>query len=108
MKNEEHRMQAAFVKWLRLRNIPHFAIPNGGARSAITGRRLKDEGVSPGVPDMFIPCLKMFIEFKTAKGRVSSEQQEWIEHLQFQGYIVHVCRSTEDAIEAIKEAEANP
>jgi hypothetical protein len=78
--------------------MPAFAIPNGGARNAITGRRLKDEGVSPGVPDMFIPSLKLFIEFKTTKGKITEQQTEWIDYLQSCGYSVAVCRSVNDAI----------
>ena len=60
-RNEEHRIQAALFKWARysaaetpvLRLM--FAIPNGGARDAITGAILKAEGVKPGVPDVFLP-----------------------------------------------------
>ena len=60
-RNEEHRIQAALFKWARYSAaetpVLHLmlAIPNGGARDAITGAILKAEGVKPGVPDVFLP-----------------------------------------------------
>jgi hypothetical protein len=37
------------------------------------------EGVSPGVPDLFIPDWLLWVEMKREKGgRVSPEQKDWI------------------------------
>ena len=60
-RNEEHRIQAALFEWAKYASAKHpglklmFAIPNGGARDAVTGAMLKREGVKPGVPDIFLP-----------------------------------------------------
>lgn len=101
MKDTEHRTQVAFCKWLNLRRIFHFAIPNGGARNAITGKRLKDEGVTPGVPDLFIPAYKLFIEMKTEKGRLSVAQTMCQLELMGLGYHVVTCHSLDEAMAAI-------
>lgn len=81
----ETKIQQAIVQYLD-RALPatyrFFAIPNGGARSAITGARLKREGVKRGIPDICIVRqggTVAFIEVKTSKGRASKEQNEFID-----------------------------
>ena len=96
----EHEEQREFVKWFRQthKGVRIFAIPNGGARSIATAARLKAEGVSAGVPDLFIPAWMMWIEMKRQKGGVvSHEQTDWIAYLRGSGYIVLVCKGAEDA-----------
>ena len=88
------------VQWFR-RSYPDvriFAIPNGGARSPATAGRLKAEGVSAGVPDLFVPAMNLWIEMKRQKGgSLSAEQKDWAEHLRGLGYEVLVGRGFEDA-----------
>jgi len=118
MNHAESRLQAACVKWFRLQypDTLIFAIPNGGARNAITGAILKAEGVMAGIPDLFIakPCGMfhgLFIEMKADKGRVKPHQMEIIRKLQNTGYAVYVCRSFEAFQEAVQEyihAPAHP
>jgi hypothetical protein len=103
----EHQIQSAFVDWCALNGVPVFAIPNGGFRHIATARKLQREGVKPGVPDLFIPVVKMpygglFIEMKTPEGKVSVHQKEWISMLKEQ-YAVSVCRSLDDAIGVIRK-----
>lgn len=96
----EHEEQRELVRWFRQTwpVMRIFAIPNGGARSAATAGRLKAEGVSPGVPDLFIPALKLWVEMKRTKGgSVSAEQKEWIKYLESVGYCVIVGKGAEDA-----------
>jgi len=92
----------AFVRWCRLNGIFVYAIPNGGARNAITGKRLKDEGVLPGVPDLFLPELKLFIEMKAPNGYCSEYQKQMIFDLQQAGYNVAVCHSADEAMQIVK------
>ena len=58
MRDEEHRLQSACVRWFRYQfpALAHslFAVPNGGRRDAATGARLKDEGVLAGVSDLVL------------------------------------------------------
>ncbi len=79
-----------------------FAIPNGGKRSKREAERLKLEGVSPGVPDLFIPEWRLWIEMKSAVGRTSDEQEGWIEYLREIGDRAIVCHGHEAAIDAIR------
>jgi hypothetical protein len=100
----EHVEQREFVSWFRqtYRPVRIFAIPNGGARSLVTAARLKVEGVSAGVPDLYIPAWRVWIEIKTEVGRLSPAQQDWIEYLQSIDDTVIVARGKEDAVYQIK------
>lgn len=89
----EHVEQREFVSWFRKTHpgVRIFAIPNGGWRGMAAGARLKAEGVSAGVPDLFIPALRVWIEMKRPKGGVLSEKQkDWRDYLISCGYTVIV------------------
>jgi hypothetical protein len=100
LMESEHLQQVRLVSWFR-RNYPGvriFAIPNGGARSTAQGAALKAEGVSPGVPDLFVPAWGMWIEMKRESGGVVSPvQRDWIAYLESIGHKVIVGRGFEDA-----------
>lgn len=109
MKHEEHNIQCAIVEWFRLqyRELLIFAIPNGGRRNPREAKRLKREGVLPGVPDLFIPFKSLgyyglFIEMKSEKGRLSKDQKDIQEKLKERGYRVVTCYSFDDAVKEIK------
>lgn len=104
----EHLEQVRLVSWFR-RTYPGvriFAVPNGGHRGASQGVALKAEGVSPGVPDLFIPAWNLWVEMKReAGGIVSPVQKDWIAYLEGIGHRCIVGRGFEDAkrqIEMIK------
>ena len=102
----EHEEQRQVVMWFRqtYRPMRIFAIPNGGQRSKAAAAKLKVEGVSPGVPDLFIPALKLWIEMKRVKGgRLSPEQKDWINYLASVGYVCFICLGAEDAKLKISE-----
>ena len=98
----EHQEQVLFVQWFR-RTYPEvriFAIPNGEARSQSAGARLKAEGVSAGVPDLFIPAWNTWIEMKRSKGgSVSEKQKDWLAYLEGIGHQVFVCKGADSAKE---------
>lgn len=74
----EHAEQAAVVAWFRetYPGVLIYAIPNGGARSAVAGAALKAEGVVAGMPDLHIPAWRTWVEMKRRKGgRVSPSQE---------------------------------
>lgn|SRR5574343_438320 len=108
---EEHDTQVAFVKWFCLQWPQYseiiYAIPNGEERNPIVAKRLKDEGVQPGIPDVCIPVPSgdynsLYIEFK-AKGKTASDvQKRKIKQLQELGHCVHVCDSLDRAMDAVK------
>jgi len=96
----EHGEQVAFVNWFRATfpSILIYAIPNGGKRSITEAKRLKAEGVVPGIPDLHVPAWKLRIEMKRQKGgRVSTEQAEVMDYLQTVGDTCLVCAGFEDA-----------
>ena len=100
----EHEEQRELVRWFRQTwpDVRIFAIPNGGARSPATAGRLKAEGVSPGVPDLFIPEWSLWVEMKRIKGgTLSAEQKKWSEYLESVGYLVIVGKGADDAKEQI-------
>lgn len=97
----EHMEQVRFVSWWRKHRPERiFAIPNGGHRGKGQAQKLKAEGVSPGVPDLFVPELSLWIEMKRQKGgALSPDQKDWIEHLESIGHKVVVCKGCDHAIE---------
>ena len=104
----EHIEQREFVSWFRKRHrgVRIIAIPNGGYRSPTTAARLKAEGVMAGVPDLFIPAWRVWVEMKREKGgTVSADQKEWIAYLTECGYRCFVARGAEDAKRQIIEIE---
>jgi len=71
--------------------------------------RFKAEGVRAGFPDMILPTPRgkyhsLAIELKRQKGaggRVSPEQQGWIDYLNSQGWLAVVCYGFDEAVEVI-------
>ena len=121
MREEEHNIQAACVRWFNLQWPEYrgllFAVPNGGARSKATAGKLKAEGVVPGVADLILlvpRCVKahddegwyntihaLCIEMKTAKGRQSPEQKGWQEMVEAHGYKYAVCHSLDEFMDVV-------
>jgi hypothetical protein len=88
------------VSWFRqtYRPVRIFAIPNGEARSKTSGAKLKLEGVSAGVPDLFVPAWCLWVEMKRADGgTVSAVQKDWHRYLETIGHKVIVAHGFEDA-----------
>lgn len=116
MKHQEHDEQTRIIRWADWCPLPEggkvgdylFAIPNGGARTAITGALLKAEGVRAGVPDLCL-CLPrggfhgLYIELKAGKGRMSESQKIWQERLRAQQYRAECCYGADEAIALIRE-----
>jgi len=104
----EHVEQRDLVMWFRQTypGVRIFAVPNGGARSISTAARLRVEGVCAGVPDLFIPAWKLWVEMKRQKGgSVSAEQKDWIAYLESVDYTTLVCKGAEDAKSKIKNLQ---
>ena len=102
--NSEHLEQVRLVSWFR-KTYPDtriLAIPNGGIRSASQGASLKAEGVSAGVPDLFVPEWLLWIEMKREVGGiVSPAQRDWISYLKSIGHLVIIGMGFEDAKQQI-------
>jgi len=99
----EHEHQREFVRWWRQSGRPTiFAIPNGGYRGKAQAGKLKAEGVLAGVLDLFCPAERLWIEFKTPKGRLSPEQKEFAQAMTDCGYQVMVAYGAADAVSQVE------
>jgi hypothetical protein len=111
-KKTEAQEQAAVFEWAKLQeNIyPELkllhAIPNGGSRHILEAVNLKKQGVKSGVPDIHLPVSKgkyhsLYIEMKSEKGKISDNQNFWIEELEKKGNCVWACRGSIIAINVL-------
>lgn len=103
MKNEEHNLQVACVRWFDMQYPSHknmlFAVPNGGQRNVVVASKLKAEGVRAGVADLILMCgfgNIVFIEMKTEKGKQQESQIVFERMCNKNGYIYKIVRSFED------------
>lgn len=121
MRSEnEHNEQVTFFKWAEhsISKYPMleymFAIPNGGVRGGsqlqriINGKKLKNEGVKSGVPDIFLPYPTkgyhgLFIEMKVKPNKTSENQKKFINFLLRRNYLAIICYSHEEAIQATQK-----
>lgn len=114
VKHEEDQQQALVVVWARTvqRFCPDLALlyhpANGGKRGLLEAVRLKQAGVLAGIPDLHLPIARhgfhgLWIEMKSATGVVSKSQKNIVADLRAAGHSVHICRSSNEAIEVIKK-----
>lgn len=111
--DEEHRIQCSCVRWfnLKYRKLKGrlFAVPNGGKRDALTGAKLKAEGVVAGVADLILLKSNRFygallVEMKTKIGKQSKSQIDWEKNITLQGeYKYVVCHSIDDFIREVDD-----
>jgi len=126
LKHDEHKLQAAFVRWFRLQYKPLsrllFASLNGAkiapasgkgvahlpesARRAIAWKRLEEGGEMPGVADLFLSIPSgdlcgLYIEMKTPRGKQSDAQKEFEADVVAQGYGYVMPTTLEEAIRVV-------
>ncbi len=105
----EAEEQVCLVKYLRLKNIRHYAVPNGGKRDIAEASYMKLQGVSAGVPDLCLPYARkgyhgLYIEMKRRKGGlVSPAQLDWLQFLADEGCKAVVCYGFDEAIRVVDE-----
>jgi hypothetical protein len=95
----EHEEQVGFVFWFRQRypDVLIFSIPNGARVGMGQAKKLVAEGLTAGVPDLFIPEWALFVEMKKRKGTLSQDQKALIPRLEKIGMTVIVGNGAEDA-----------
>ena len=113
MKNNEHLAQTLLIKWFRLQYPLMakclFAIPNGGARHIGTALKLKAEGVTAGVSDLFlmIPANGLhglFLEMKADKSaRLQQNQIDFLNLAESMGYGAEVAYGFQEAQKIIQK-----
>lgn len=97
----ETKIQIDFVDYCREHypNLLVFRIPNDAKRTKRNGYISKRMGTVAGIPDIFIPELFLWIEFK-GKSELRDSQIQVISKLE-KDYTVAVCYSAAEAIEII-------
>lgn len=83
--------QKELVSWFRQTypGVLIFHIPNGGYRFFIEGMNLKAQGIVPGIPDLYVPEWRLWVEMKRKKGWELSEEQE-----QIRRYLTEKCEDS--------------
>lgn len=112
MRQEEHRIQCAIVKWFyyaypQCRGGLFFAVPNGGHRNIQTAARLKAEGVTSGVSDLLLFVARrgyhaLCVEVKTMTGRQSENQKNWECRVKEQGFCYHIVHSLDEFAQLVR------
>ena len=113
-KNNEEAEQTFLFRWAtfaegqypELRLMYH--IPNEGKRSRITGAKMKQAGLRPGVPDICLPTahgkyIGLYIEMKVKPNKPTENQKSWLRALREAGHMTAVCYSWEEAKNLIEE-----
>jgi len=105
----EHAIQKAIARYLLHLELQgkllYFAIPNGGDRHIAVAAKMKAEGVRAGVPDLMVLAdgVPRFLEVKTSRGDLSTNQKDWFKALDDQGVDCALVRSITDVENVLKE-----
>lgn len=94
----------------RTKHLCIFAVPNGGKRDARTAALMRAEGVTAGVPDIFVAVPKLdilsyglFIEMKRPNAYQTPAQKDYAKKLEEHGYHVRVCYSADEAWDVLMD-----
>ena len=92
----KHKQEGCEVlRWLH-------AVPNGGQRHVLAARNMVSQGLTKGVADLALDVKRggysgLKIEMKSAKGKVTPEQSEYLIFAREQGFKTAVCYSCDEA-----------
>ena len=101
----ESQLQTKCVSWFNsnfpeLRGLLYHNYNN--PRNAVSGARLKAQGLVAGIPDLSLAAGSMlYIELKTEGGRVSIEQKSIHRQLEASGFEVKICWDLEEFVRAV-------
>lgn len=109
----EFAHQAALMCWAADSVVKYpelvwlFAIPNGDVRTAVSGARLRAQGVKPGVADLCLPVARksfhgLFLEMKVGDGKLSPSQIAFEQFVNEGGYNHATCYSWEQARDVVE------
>lgn len=105
MRHPEDAAASALWQWAQLYpvlkdNLLH--VPNGGKRGRVEAARMKGMGVRPGVSDYLLPVPRgafhgLWLELKAGDNKPTTEQREWLEKMQRQGYAAYWATGFDEA-----------
>ena len=118
MKQNEHKLQVAFVNWFRMQYNQYsglmWATPNGGMRNVKVATKLKREGVLSGVADLFLAVPRyaddgeilmdtpgLFIELKIKGNYQNENQKRFQKDVEKQSYRYEVCYSLDEFMKVV-------
>ncbi len=115
IKHTEANYQQQVVEWARWAHksgkypnldLLHCSL-NGVKLSKTQAGIAKGQGMLSGVPDLFLPVPiggyhGLFIEMKSDKGRLSTNQTWFLSKVELLGYKIAVCYSANEAIKTIE------
>jgi hypothetical protein len=111
--HEEHDEQKKLIHIIRNELAPQhpilnwlYSVPNGLLLHPSVRTQMINEGSKAGVPDLFLPVRSgqysgLYIEMKSATGKLSAKQKEFKIFVEDQGYKFIVPRSCEEALSEI-------
>lgn len=112
LKISEDLIQKSLIEWINYHpKLKEFKdciihIPNEGKRSISYGKKLKDMGMRKGVSDLFIAVPKhgyggAWIELKSYNGKLTKDQEDFMNLMANNNYYTAVCWSIESAMKII-------
>jgi hypothetical protein len=111
MNSTEEQEQMAVAELLDIKKIRFCHVPNEGKHKVQYRVKQKRLGVKSGVPDILIfdsppkyPNIKgLAIELKRKRGgKVSEEQEEWLDALEKRGWAAMVCYGVDGVLDALR------
>lgn len=109
---DEHHLQSLIFAYTA-RLLPDlrkymFAIPNGGQRHIAVAVKLKHEGVTSGVYDIFISLPNivkhgLYIECKVGDNKLTENQIKFSQLMEEVGYTCRECRSLDDFEDIVRD-----
>ena len=105
----ESQIQQQFVSWLEHKSLTDsryanfFKVPNETRGNFAWLTKMKREGLKKGVPDMLCieprpPFRGLALEFKCKGGKISKEQQVWLNRFRAAKWLAKVVYTVEQAI----------
>lgn len=115
-QQSEAQLQMSTARYLDARGFLWCHCPNGEARNAVTGAKLKRMGVKRGVPDVLIfnngrhrdskgfeyAVYGLAIELKAGKNKTTDEQAIWLLELEGHGWKCAVCYSLDEVVAQVE------
>lgn len=105
-KREHDSLVGDIVAYLTARGYLVTATANGADMTPVQRTQLARQGVRRGVPDVL--CFDgpgsapgLAVEVKTGAGRLTPEQERWLDWLRSRGWVCVVARSLQDVTEVM-------